>query len=147
MLLDRADRDIYNAKWLISPSGNPSNDELLDDMAAYHVQQGIEKALKHALKTICCLDETYKGYRTHDIMALINIVQDHSDMKIPERLINAAIDITSWEARSRYNDSPLSVRKEISEAIDMYDELKQLILAELNKQSEQPDSSVKDTKN
>ena len=43
-------------------------------------------------------------------------------------LINAAIDITSWEARSRYNDSPLSVRKEISEAIDMYEELKQQIL-------------------
>ncbi|MCD8134149.1 MAG: HEPN domain-containing protein [Clostridiales bacterium] len=133
MLLDRADRDIYNARWLISPSGNPSNDELLDDMAAYHVQQGIEKALKHVLKSICGLDETYKGYRTHDIMALINIIQDNSNMKIPERLINAAIDITSWEARSRYNDSPISVRSEINEAIDMYDELKAQILSEQKK--------------
>lgn len=44
MLIDRADRDIYNAKWLISSTGNPSNDELLNDMAACHVQQGIEKS-------------------------------------------------------------------------------------------------------
>lgn len=70
MLLDRADRDIYNARWLISPSGNPSNDELLDDMAAYHVQQGIENALKYALKMICGLDEAYKGYRTPRMMSL-----------------------------------------------------------------------------
>lgn len=134
MLLDRADRDIYNAKWLISPSGNPSNDELLNDMAAYHVQQDIEKALKYTLKTICGLDETYKGYRTHDIMALINIVMDHSNLVISERLMDAAIDITSWEARSRYNDSPLSVRQEIIDAIEMYEELKQQILIEESKQ-------------
>ncbi|MCD8067666.1 MAG: HEPN domain-containing protein [Lachnospiraceae bacterium] len=129
MLIDRADRDIYNAKWLISSTGNPTNDELLNDMAAYHVQQGIEKALKHVLRTICGLDETYRGYRTHDIMTLINIVTDHSDFPIAERLMDAANDITGWEARSRYDDSPISVRNDIVEAIEMYEELKQQILA------------------
>ncbi|MCD7716134.1 MAG: HEPN domain-containing protein [Lachnospiraceae bacterium] len=128
MLIDRADRDIYNAKWLISSDGNPSNDELLNDMAAYHVQQGIEKALKHALHTVCGLDETYKGYRTHDIMTLINIVMDHSDLSVSERLMDAANDITGWEAHSRYDDSPVSVRKDIADAIDMYEELTRQIL-------------------
>lgn len=128
MLIDRADRDIYNAKWLISSAGNPSNDELLNDMAAYHVQQSIEKVLKYALHSICGLDETYRGYRTHDIMTLINIVSDHSDFSVPERLINAANDITGWEAHSRYDDSPVSVRDDIAEAISMYEELKEQIL-------------------
>ncbi|MCD8150762.1 MAG: hypothetical protein LUE92_14620 [Clostridiales bacterium] len=46
-----------------------------------------------------------------------------ADQPIREsRLINAAIDITSWEAQSRYNDSSLSVRQEISEAIEMYED-------------------------
>ncbi|MCD8103736.1 MAG: HEPN domain-containing protein [Lachnospiraceae bacterium] len=143
MLMDRADRDIYTARWLISPEGNPSNDELLDDMAAYHVQQGIEKALKYALHSICGLDETYRGYRTHDIMTLINIVMDHSDLTLSERLMNMANDITGWEAHSRYDDSPASARKDIVEAIAIYEELKQQIheAEEHNSASEESQNS------
>ena len=46
-LLGRAEADISIARLLLSPSGNPTNDEMITDQAAYHVQQGIEKALKY----------------------------------------------------------------------------------------------------
>jgi len=44
-LLKRARTDIQIAKTLMTPAGNPTNDEMVTDQAAYHVQQGIEKAL------------------------------------------------------------------------------------------------------
>ena len=46
-LLKRARTDIQIAKTLLSPEGNPTGDEMIADQAAYHVQQGIEKALKY----------------------------------------------------------------------------------------------------
>ena len=46
-LLKRARSDIQIAKTLMSPAGNPTNDEMITDQAAYHIQQGIEKALKY----------------------------------------------------------------------------------------------------
>ncbi len=137
MLLDRADRDVYNARLLISPTGNPDNDELIDDIAAYHVQQGIEKALKYALFSIGGLDETSRTYRTHSIPTLIDLVQENCGFTVPERLILASNDITGWEANSRYGEDPVAMRDEIMEAIEMYEELKQLIL-EKQKQTGKP---------
>lgn len=46
-LLARAQADINIAKLLISPGENPNNDEMITDQAAYHVQQGLEKAMKY----------------------------------------------------------------------------------------------------
>ena len=46
-LLKRANVDIQIAKMLMSPLGNPSNDEMITHQAAYHIQQGMEKALKY----------------------------------------------------------------------------------------------------
>lgn len=45
-LLVRAEADIKIAKLLISPIGNPTNDEMVTDQAAYHTQQAIEKAIE-----------------------------------------------------------------------------------------------------
>lgn len=51
MKLERADADIQLAEKLLSSQWNPSNDELMYDMAAYHAQQGIEKLLKFSFAT------------------------------------------------------------------------------------------------
>lgn len=40
MLLERANADIILAQYAILPEGNPSNDEYMIDMAAYHVFGG-----------------------------------------------------------------------------------------------------------
>lgn len=57
MKLERADADIQLAEKLLSSQWNPSNDELMYDMAAYHAQQGIEKLLKYILHDIYGMDE------------------------------------------------------------------------------------------
>lgn len=110
MLLDRADRDIYNAKLLISPSGNPSGDELLDDMAAYHVQQGIEKALKYTLNTICGLDEDKYSQEyyfmkndnsavdvfDYAVLNLDNIYAEDSSAEIDSRNNSYSVDASNY---------------------------------------------------
>ena len=45
--MKRARIDIQIAKTLMTPAENPTNDEMVTDQAAYHIQQGIEKALKY----------------------------------------------------------------------------------------------------
>lgn len=42
MYLEHADADLYSVKLLLSPQGNPSNDEYILDIAAYHTQQSME---------------------------------------------------------------------------------------------------------
>lgn len=37
-LLKRARSDIQIAKMLMTPAGNPTNDEMITDQAAYHIQ-------------------------------------------------------------------------------------------------------------
>lgn len=61
-----AQADIEIAKILMSPAGNPTNDELIVDQAAYHVQQGIEKALKYQTEM---LGIEYK--KIHNLIGLI----------------------------------------------------------------------------
>lgn len=60
MLLERANADILLAQYAISPEGNPTNDEYMIDMTAFHVQQTIEKTLKYVLQTKAGIDEETK---------------------------------------------------------------------------------------
>ena len=43
---DRAQADINTAKLIMSPIGNPTNDEGIYDIAAFHVQQSLRKRSK-----------------------------------------------------------------------------------------------------
>lgn len=128
MRLDKAEADIYLAKLALSPIGNPTNDEMLIDLAAYHVQQGIEKALKHILSDICGFDETSRQYRTHNITTLIMLVETHCNFAVSDDLKLNAHDITSWEANSRYNDCMVTAKSDILNAIKLYDSLKKQII-------------------
>lgn len=64
---DRSEADIYAARILISPVGNPTYDEGIYDIAAYHVQQAIEKELKYLLHDIYGADDNSRSFRTHDL--------------------------------------------------------------------------------
>ncbi|MBQ7585802.1 MAG: hypothetical protein IJU40_06105 [Desulfovibrionaceae bacterium] len=44
------------------------------DLAAYHLQQSIEKSLKFLLNNIYDLEENVKGYKTHNITSLIDMI-------------------------------------------------------------------------
>ena len=117
---DRAMADIFVAKSLMSPSGNPTNDEGIRDIATYHVQQGIEKEMKHILHDIKGVDDTTRSFKTHIIEDLIDQVEDNG-ITIPDYVKEIAYDLSSWEATSRYSESSIAVSQEINDAIMVYD--------------------------
>ena len=125
--LDRGDADYKIAKLLISPIGNPTNDERITDQAGYHIQQAVEKAIKHLIHDIGGVSDETKAFRTHNIDALILIAEENTGFGFPEELIEISSDLTSWEAGSRYNSSVVSNRIEIENAIEVYEKLIKVI--------------------
>ena len=120
---DRARDDLETALLLLSPVGNPAQDPGKFDIAAYHVQQGMEKGFKHILHDICGISDEERSFRTHSLPYLIRWVETVSDFQVSDRLKEAAVDVTGWEAQSRYGSSAVSTRMEIMDAADCCDEL------------------------
>ena len=121
--LDRAKYDLEAARIFLTPIGNPNNDEGLYDIAAYHVQQSIEKALKHILHDLCKMDDDSKEFKTHNIVALIRKVENTSDFDPSDNIRSKAVKVTTWEAKSRYNAGSVATRNEIADGIRATEEL------------------------
>lgn len=137
MTLNKVDADIKTAESNISAVGNPTNDEAMYDIAAYHVQQGIEKLLKILLSDVFGMDSTTKRFRTHSITMLISILEDDYDfIDIPDGIREKSITITDWEAQSRYGDDLVASRNEIVEAISLYYELRKIVVRELEREQD-----------
>ncbi len=132
MLLSRANADIQTAKLLLSPIGNPANDEQMTDLAAYHAQQGIEKILKYVLHEGLGIDDTRREYKTHSLFFLIDWIERESGFIVPERLKEMADEITEWEAGSRYGESSVAEKNMIQAAIDIYEDLRTDAIAYVN---------------
>ena len=115
---DRAIADISAAKIIMSPSGNPTNDEALYDIAAYHVQQSIEKELKHILHDILGFSDETHAFRTHNIEFLIDIIDENCNYAVPEEIRNIAPMLTEWEANTRYDYSAAANKNDINNAIE-----------------------------
>ena len=54
--------DIATVKYLLSVEGNPNNNEAMYNIASYHAQQAVEKALKFYLREIFGEDENDRAY-------------------------------------------------------------------------------------
>ena len=133
-LLKRARTDIEIAKILMSPAGNPTNDEMITDQAAYHIQQGIEKALKYQTE-ISGLP--YK--KIHNLTGLI-IDVENAGFAVSNELKAMAFQISDWEASSRYNDDFTVVKGDLEKAIRLYEELEKRILEDLERRiKKEPD--------
>ncbi len=130
-LLNRAEADIAIARLLLSPAGNPTNDEMITDQAAYHVQQAIEKALKYQTEM---MGIPYK--KTHNLIGLI-VELERNGFKVSDKLKNKAYIISDWEASSRYNDDFFAVVADIQDAMDLYKDLKQTILKNIEIKSKE----------
>ena len=117
---DRGAGDIFVAKTLLAPGGNPNGDESVYDIAAYHTQQGIEKELKHILHDILGDDENSHSFKTHNLPDLIGQVEAHG-ISVPEEIVDMAFDLNDWEAATRYSHGSVAKSEEISEAIEAYD--------------------------
>src|SRR5215472_7967673 len=87
--LAKADGDISGARTLLA-SGQP-------DLAAFHVQQALEKALK-ALLVAAAQDVR----RTHDIEQLATLARGHWPDMVPAPFPLAAV--SQWYVTTRYPD-------------------------------------------
>ena len=122
MYLDLAKADISVAKILLEPKNNPTNDEMITDAAAYHVQQGIEKLLKYILHDLNGIDDSSKSFRTHSITSLISKVEDETNVKVPDELKMVSELLTSWESESRYGGDISATEKQIKNCINIFEE-------------------------
>ena len=105
--------DIAAVKYFLSAEGNPNNDEAMYNIAAYHAQQAIEKALKFYLREIFGEDENDRALKVHDIATLAGWLQLEYNADIPSEIIDRAEEITDWEANSRYGHSLVTTRESI----------------------------------
>lgn len=126
MKLERADADIQLAEKLLSSQWNPSNNELMYDMAAYYAQQGIEKLLKYILHDIYGMDESSRKFRTHKIYDLISMLEEDYSYAVPDELVEMSIKITDWEAQSRYGDDIVAAREDVLQAVQIYYKMRRL---------------------
>lgn len=128
MKLDKAKADIRVSRMLLSSENNPTNDEGLYDLAAYHAQQAVEKTLKHVLHDKYGMDDSARSFRIHDIADLIQMVEEHASesgavVTIPDMIKLTAAEISAWEANSRYGDNLVVVREDIARTLDLCEQM------------------------
>jgi len=102
-LLDIAERDLQISNMIIGTT----NDEIMQNMAAYHTQQAIEKIIKHLLNS-------KRGYAStdHDIERLAVEAKENSII-IPEWVQENSYEISKWATTIRYNSNFKTNRESI----------------------------------
>jgi HEPN domain-containing protein len=138
MNIRRLNTDIVLARNALSPATNPTNDEYFYDAAGYHIQQAIEKELKHILSDVYGVDENRKRFRTHNISSLILFIAEF-DQTFPKRhsdLIEIADELTEWETKCRYNEDLVTTRRSVESALHIAESLL-VEIQELDKQKTQ----------
>lgn len=118
MNINRIKADIKTAETLCSPVGNPTNDEYIYDLAAYHTQQAVEKCLKYYLHDVYGEDDTARSFKTHNISTLILMLNKYGH-QVSNELISMSDELTGWEASSRYGESLISTRENILKGINL----------------------------
>ena len=123
MNIQRIKADISTARNNLSPEGNPTNDEYLYDIAAYHAQQAVEKILKYILHNKYGLDDTTRQFKTHNISTLLIMVNAHEADFISkhQKLVDLSDEITSWEASTRYGENLVAAKDTIIDVLDYCD--------------------------
>lgn len=94
-LLKLGEKDIEVSQMILGSS----NDELLQNIAAYHTQQSVEKILKH-LK----IENGGASSIGHDIKMLSLEVRELGGT-VPDWVIEGAYDLSSWSTTIRYNSN------------------------------------------
>lgn len=85
-----------------------TNDELKQNMAAYHTQQAIEKIIKQLI-----IDKRGFGSIEHDIGRLVNDANKEGIL-IPKWIEDNAYEISRWATTIRYNSKFKTNRESIN---------------------------------
>lgn len=120
-LLERADSDVHVAESLLGPIGNPTNNYLITNVAAFHAQQAIEKALKYKIQAV-----GIPPIDTHNLTELLHALE-HNGIVFSPVLKTQAFVISSWENDYQFNDDFHAVKSDVEYAIQLYKELRKQI--------------------
>jgi len=101
-LLDRAKADLITAETMLKNT----NDDVFIDIAAYHAQQCIEKAVKYL---IGLEGKTYVADHRLSV-----ILEDLSDEEVNEIVDKIEISIDSWATTARYKSTIAASAKEVT---------------------------------
>lgn len=86
-----------------------TNDELKQNVAAYHTQQAVEKIIKHLL-----IEKRGHGNISHDIGTLVNDAKEEG-IQIPDWVDDDSYEISKWATTIRYNSNFKTNREKITE--------------------------------
>jgi HEPN domain-containing protein len=109
-LLQRAERD-FNAASIMTD--NRGSDELMLDIIAYDIQQGIEKCLKFNIQLA-----GGEFPHTHEIKKLISVL-DNLGEAVPEWIINNHEIITEYAIITRYNTAVVGTIRENKKFLEL----------------------------
>ena len=108
-LFDRAKADLQSARLILSQD---TQDDLFIDIAAYHVQQGIEKLVKFSLSTY-----GVKYSQTHDMSILYEQLENETTN--PPSWIYDNIDVlNSYATNTRYGTNVVATIKKIEQLLE-----------------------------
>jgi HEPN domain-containing protein len=113
-LLDRAKADFAVAKLIVD---SESADEMQIDVAAYHVKQTVEKALKYILH-----NAGRPHPRTHDIYVLAQQLEKYK-FTIPEWVLENADILNEYDTRTRYGSMLVASKAKIETLLELTDGL------------------------
>lgn len=91
---------------------NEANDELMQNSAAYHTQQAVEKIMKAVIAK-----SGHKANLTHNITELSKDMDEYG-LPYPDWIRDKDDELTSWSTTIRYNANFKSDHDEIVEIID-----------------------------
>jgi HEPN domain-containing protein len=109
-LWDRARADLSVAKMIMA---SESADETQIDIAAYHVQQAIEKSLKFMLN-----NAGRPHPRTHDIYVLSQQLEKYKFV-VPEWILQNADVLNEYDTRTRYGARLVASRAKVDDLLEL----------------------------
>ena len=120
-LFDRAKADLESAQVMLSIS---QRDELFLDIAAYHVQQGIEKLVKYML-----IEDGVRPLQTHDIDILIEQMEK-AEIIVPPWVSENADILNSYATKTRYGTNLIATKRKITHLLNLAEEMLQSLKPE-----------------
>ena len=127
-LLDRAKKDAWSARLVFVYW---DGDELSYDIAAYHVQQAVEKSMKYVLS-----QNNVAFKKQHDAVLLKEQFEDNG-IALPEWFLPNMDTLDKYVTQSRYGTDLVASRTKILELLDCVEEyIKSIELEEQGRQND-----------
>jgi len=129
-LLDRAKADLATAEFMLKST----NDDVFVDVAAYHAQQCIEKAIKFLIGV------EGKTYIADHRLSII--IEDLSDKEVRQLVDDIEISIDSWATTARYKSTIAASAKEVTAILDVCKKLVAIVESRIPKSEASCEKSV-----